>query len=59
MFGANTEGHGWQSVPGGGRGGVVVVVVDVQACIMTVGMRVPYMSLWESHLTEVHCERAK
>lgn len=49
-------GRAFQAVAGGG---VVVVVVDVQACIMTVGMRVPYMSLWESHLTEVHCERAK
>lgn len=40
-----------QLVPGGGDG--------VQARIVSGGMRVPYMSLRESHLTEVHCECAE
>lgn len=45
------ENPGQQRAPGCAGG--------VQACIMSVGMRVPYTPLWETHLTEVHCKRAK
>lgn len=54
MFGVNFKDPSQWRVPGCGGGSV-----GVQACIMSVGMQGPYMSLWESHLTEVHCERAK